>query len=260
LSAEIRNQIYEYHLAKKPALKTAVAFYTTSRVVRTKYMPLYFRQNTIPHQFWEFNRFIDTFMGDSCASIASNRICDLEVSIDRSTHPRVYLHSPIIDLKKLVENLISYPEIRISFRGNESYNWEARSLDEFVEAMRSKSISAWRAQTKDFESIELHTNTSWHRGQTDSYTGYFTRRPILEVYAVLTTEAADAMPKGNSLRWNREYSEEFMKAADAKLVKLGLNEPYTHPISGEEFTTGVLLRVFWVRVKQESQSGDRKVY
>jgi hypothetical protein len=259
LSAKICNQIYGYHLAKKPALKTAVAFYTTSRVVRTEYMPLYFRQNTIPLQFWEFNRFIDISIGESCASIASNRTCDLKVSIDRSTHPRVYLHSPIIDLKKLVENLISYPKICISFRGNESHNWEARSLDEFVEAMRSKSISAWRAQTEDFESIELHTNTSWHRGQTDSYTGHFTR-PILEVYVVLTTEAADAMPKGNSQRWNREYSEEFMKAADAKLVKLSLNEPYTHPISGEESTTGVLLRVFWVRVRQESQSGDRKVY
>jgi hypothetical protein len=219
--------------------------FATSRVVRTEYMALYFKQHTVSLQFWELNNFLSTFIDQSCATIASIRTCKLDVRIDVSGRR----YSPIIDLKRLLTILLAHPKVHVKFQGGGSFDREAESLDRLVEEVRSKSASAWHAQCADWRSIQLETNTSWYKGQTDGLGGYYIRRPKLDAWLELTPEAAYAMSKDK---------EEFERQADGKLLNLGFATVNDRIRPG--VVVGVLKSIF-VRVERKPAPWTyRRVY
>jgi hypothetical protein len=219
--------------------------FATSRVVRTEYMALYFKQHTVSLQFWELNSFLSTFIDQSCATIASIHTCKLDVRIDVSGRR----YSPVINLHRLLTILFAHPKVYVKFQGGGSFNWEAESLDRLVEEVRSKSASAWHAQCADFKSIQLETNTSWHKGQKDGLGGYYIRRPSLEAWLELTPEAAHTMSKDK---------EEFNRQADGKLLNLDLTTV------NDRIRPGVVVEVLYsmvVRVERKPAPWiHRKVY
>ncbi|CAO2657492.1 Nn.00g036180.m01.CDS01 [Neocucurbitaria sp. VM-36] len=184
LPAEIRNDIYGplIHID----LPTAAALFNSCRQVRYEYRPLYFRECLLGLPFGLLPRFLKTLFPADTVAIMDKYECWLKVDIATS----IWKGDRTIDVKWLSNFIHQSPRIRIFFEGRRAFDWEAEDLEELYYLIQDNV--AWRNRLADFESITLPIENNWYPGQTNSYNGYYVRRPTWELKFVLKAEVIEA--------------------------------------------------------------------
>jgi hypothetical protein len=202
--------VYKHVLDDTYFFKDAIKFFAVSALIRAEYKPLYFKEKTITLPFIKLVNFLIIFVDRGSEIKTSNQTCSL----------RVHVHNPsgcwriIIDLKRLMLALLDRPGVQLDFQGGGSFDWEASSINNFVAKARVDP-RAWCIRAMDFESIKMDTRTDWYPGQTDSYTGYYLRRPSWSVKMVIKSGVSAAW-------WDDE--QERAKQALAIQIELGMRE------------------------------------
>jgi hypothetical protein len=131
--AELRNEIYAYHLSRLTLFSTAVALTSTCRQVRSEFRPLYLKDAEIRIPLYRVNRFLSTFFSTTPTSEKNDPACNVVANITADSP----CDKPIIDMQWLIGFLLAHPGVNIVFEGDNLLDWEAKDLAKLIELVRS---------------------------------------------------------------------------------------------------------------------------
>jgi hypothetical protein len=177
LPGELRNQVYEYVFLSCSTLDRALAVCSSSRQVRSEYLPLFFERGKVYLHFYLIQRFLEVFFpSDATEDNKKKAVCTICINIAES-NPR---GSTRIDMQWLIRFLLEHPGVNISFFGNTVLDRVARDLKKLVAIARLNPI--WHNYLVGFSSIYMIF--AENRGRSLNHAGIlqFYQKPGDEMY------------------------------------------------------------------------------